>query len=134
MITTLRRFISRKLLATVLGVVLLWPQLASAEITITLRKDFIKTFENRVTIDATFTIDQAHKRPNPASKDADIHIAGRADEIGLAAVAEVMNAAGQPKALALVKSAQGSVPKDDRSLANLVRTRRRCGAHPRRPA
>ena len=108
MITTLRHIVRRKLLTTALCGSLLWPQLVYAEITITLKKDFIKTFENRVSIDATYTIDQAHKRPNPASKDGDIHIAGRADEIGLAAVAEVMNAAGQPKALALVQDAQGS--------------------------
>jgi hypothetical protein len=108
MIVTLRQIVRRRLLTSALCGSLLWPQLVYAEITITLKKDFIKKFENRVTIDATYTIDQAHKTPNPASKDGDIHIAGRADEIGLAAVAEVMNAAGQLKARALVKSAQGS--------------------------
>ena len=108
MINAHRYSIRRILLATSLCGSLLWPQLVHAEILITLKKDFIKKFENRVTIDATFTIDLAHKTPNPASKDADIHIAGRADEIALAAVAELMNAAGQAKALALVKNAQSS--------------------------
>ena len=44
MITTLRHIVRRKLLTTVLCVALLWPQLVSAEIIITLKKDFIKTF------------------------------------------------------------------------------------------
>jgi hypothetical protein len=108
MIKSLRQIVFRILLATALCSSLLWPQLVRAEITITLKRDFIKKFENRVTIDAKYTIDQAHKTPNPPSKDGDIHIAGRADEIGLATVAEVMNAAGQPKALALVKKETGS--------------------------
>jgi hypothetical protein len=108
MIAMLGQVLRRRLLTAALCGSLLWPQLVDAEIIITLKKDFIKKFENRVTIDATYTIDQAHKRPNPGSKDGDIHVAGRADEIGLAAVAEVMNAAGQPKALALVKDAQSS--------------------------
>jgi len=94
--------------ARVLITGLAWCSLAQAEITITLTKDFIKKFKDRVTIDASYTIDQAHKVPNPPAKDGDIHIAGRAPEIGLAAVAEVMNAAGQPKALALVKSMVGT--------------------------
>src|SRR5712692_3144498 len=89
------------------GAVIALPTL-HAEITITLKKDFIEKFKNRATIDATYTVDKAHQKPNPPSKDGDIHVAGRAPEIGLAAVAEVMNAAGQPKALALVKDAQGS--------------------------
>jgi len=86
------------------------PATAWADITITLKKTFIDQFKNRATIEAVYTVDQAHKAPNPPAKDADIHIAGRAPEIGLATVAEIMNAKGQPKALALIKNAIGGEP------------------------
>lgn len=81
---------------------------ASAQITIRLRNDFIEQFKNRATIDATFTIDKAHKQPNPPSKDADIHVAGRAPEIQLPIVAEMMNAIEQPEALKTIAAAQGT--------------------------
>lgn len=81
---------------------------ASAEITITLKNSFIEQYQNRATIDATYTVDRAHPKPNPPSKDGDMHIAGRAPEIGLATVAEIMNAAAAPKAVKLIKSAESS--------------------------
>ena len=65
---------------------------ARAEITITLKNSFIEKFKNRATITTSFTVDKAHKKPNPPSKDADLHIAGRAPEVGLPLVAEIMNA------------------------------------------
>ena len=58
---------------------------------ITLKNSFIEQFKNRVTIDATFTVGKTSKI-HPASQDGDIHIAGTAPEIELAAVAEIMNA------------------------------------------
>jgi hypothetical protein len=64
---------------------------ASAQIQITLNKDFVNKFANRVTIDTTFTVDVTSKI-HPASQDGDIHVAGTAPEIGMIAVAEVMNA------------------------------------------
>src|SRR5438067_2867868 len=59
---------------------------------ITLRNAFITEYKNRATIDTTYTVDKAHPHPNPASKDGDLHIAGRAPEAGLPIVAEIMNA------------------------------------------
>ena len=53
-----------------------------ADTQITLKNSFIEKYKNRATITATYTVDAAHKKPNPASKDGDMHIAGRAREAG----------------------------------------------------
>ena len=108
--TIARSRAARLLNVVVLLALVLTPSMAWAEITITLTKTFIDQVKNRATIEAVYSIDQAHKKPNTPAKDADIHIAGRAPEIGLASVAEIMNAAGQPKALAIVKNAIGGEP------------------------
>ena len=61
---------------------------------VVLKKAWVKQFKDRATIDAKFTVDHAHKKPNAAKNDGDMHIAGRAPtEVGLPMVAEVMNAA-----------------------------------------
>jgi len=61
--------------------------------TLVLKRAWIDQFKDRATIDATFTIDHAHPRPNPGAQDGDMHVAGRAPkEIGLPMVAEIMNA------------------------------------------
>jgi hypothetical protein len=78
---------------------------------VVLKKSWVKRYKDRATIDATFTVDHAHKNPNNAAKDGDEHVAGRSPkEIGLPLVAEVVNAAqpfGTP-ALTLVHSAESS--------------------------
>jgi hypothetical protein len=79
---------------------------AQAEIQITLQSSFVEKYKDRATIDAVFTVDKALPRPNPPASDGDLHAAGRAPEIGLAAVAELMNAALQPEAVALVHQAE----------------------------
>lgn len=62
--------------------------------TIVLKRAWIEKFKDRATIDATFTVDHAHPKPNSPVKDGDMHVAGRApQEIGLPMVAEIMNAA-----------------------------------------
>jgi hypothetical protein len=63
----------------------------NAQIQITLNKDFINKFSDRVTIDTRFTVAVTSKI-HPANQDGDIHVAGTAPEIGMVAVAEVMNA------------------------------------------
>ncbi len=63
--------------------------------TIVLQRSFIEQYKNRATIDGTFIVDHAHKRPNPPAKDGDLHASGRSKEVGLPMVAEVMNAAGE---------------------------------------
>jgi len=88
---------------------LLLPPVAShAQIEITLKNSFIEKYKDRATIDATFTVDTAHRAPNPPAKDGDMHIAGRAPQIGLATVAEIMNAASESAAVALVHSVEGT--------------------------
>jgi hypothetical protein len=105
-------------LVCLLAVLLLIPTLAAAEIHITLTNAFIDKYKDRVTIDATYTVDRAHKRPNPPSQDGDLHpsqdgdlhVAGRAPEIGLASVAEIMNAASVPTAVTAAQDAEGGSP------------------------
>jgi hypothetical protein len=98
--------IGRRVFSLLAAYAILLPLVAYAEIEITLKNSFIEKFKNRVTIDASFTVDKAHKRPNPASKDGDLHAAGRAPEIGLPAVAEVMNARFEQPALDLLHQSE----------------------------
>src|ERR1700688_5265447 len=74
------------LAAAALLAALLLPAAARAEIQITLQNAFVEKYKDRATIDAAFTVDKAHARPNPPASDGDLHAAGRAPEIGLAAV------------------------------------------------
>jgi hypothetical protein len=78
------------------------------EIEITLNNDFIEQYKDRATISASFTVDKAHPRPNPPKNDGDLHAAGRASEIGLPIVAEIMNAASQGPAVDAIHKAEQS--------------------------
>ena len=98
----------RRHLALLLSSILLLSAVAQAQIEITLKKSFIEKFKNRVTINAAFTIDKAHKTFNPPSKDGDMHIAGRSPAIGLATVAELMNAKSESASVALIKGVEGT--------------------------
>jgi hypothetical protein len=50
---------------------------AAAETVLILKNEFIqKYYKNRATIEVYYLIDKAHKKLNPASRDADIHVAG----------------------------------------------------------
>jgi len=80
-------------------------------IDITLRDDFINQYKNRATIDVSFVVDKAHKRPNPGAADGDLHVAGRAEEVGLPIVAEIMNAISQKEARAKVHAVEGTDEK-----------------------
>ncbi len=86
---------------------LLLPVIAQAQIEITLKNSFIEKYKDRATVDTTFTVDKAHTRPNPGSKDGDLHIAGRAPEVGLPMVAEIMNAKDEDSAVNLIHSVEG---------------------------
>jgi len=84
-------------------------QLATAGILI-LKLAWVEEFKNRATIDANFIIDHAHKTPNAAAADGDMHVAGRAaKEVGLPMVAEVVNARSpeQKAALDLIHLREG---------------------------
>jgi hypothetical protein len=101
---------SASAIAIILAFALCLPwQTSGAENVLILNGDFIQKYKNRATIEASYLIDKAHHKPNSPSKDAGIPIAGRApEEIGLATVAEVMNAAEQPAALDAIHAAEGS--------------------------
>src|SRR5882672_8596725 len=89
-------------------VICLATSLCSAQIQITLDKEFVDKFADRVTIDSTFRVDITSKI-HPASQDGDIHVAGTAPEIGMIAVAEVMNAKTEKtKAVKVLTDAVGS--------------------------
>jgi hypothetical protein len=98
----------RWLLSFIFLGVALAPAYLYAEITITLQNEFIQEYKGRVTIDVNYTVDKAHKQPNPPVKDADIHIAGRADEVKLPIVAEIMNAASVHEAVDDVHQVEGT--------------------------
>src|ERR1035437_8094102 len=68
-------------------------EFSAKEVEMEMERSFLERYKNRVTIDATFTIDKARDGPNPPEFDGDIHAAGRAPEIALITVAEVANAA-----------------------------------------
>ena len=51
--------------------------LAHAEISITLNNSFIEKYKNRAIIDSQFIVDHSKGKPNPVSKDGDMHISGR---------------------------------------------------------
>jgi len=96
----------RRLSVFAVLLLVLVPALSRAEIEITLKNSFIEKFKDRATIEATFTVDKAHKKPNAPKKDGDLHAAGRAPEIGLPAVAELMNGASAPEAVDQIHQAE----------------------------
>jgi hypothetical protein len=98
----------KRIFSLVLAILLVF-SLSQAEIVIHLKKSFIEAYKMKATIKVDdFYIDKAHAKPNPPSKDGDLHIAGRSKTIGFPVVAEIMNAKYQPAALTLVHKKEGS--------------------------
>jgi hypothetical protein len=100
----------------VLAALFLVARSATADLTLTLPNDFIEKYKNRATITTEFEIHFAHKTPKKPSpshpaNDGDIHISGIPAELRMPAVAELMNAAGQPKALAFANKMKGQTVK-----------------------
>jgi hypothetical protein len=89
--------LTRPRITLTVAICLLFVLAAQAEIEIVLNNDFIDKYKNRVTFDANYIVDKAHKDPNPGPKDGDLHIAGRASEIQLPTVAEIMNAISETR-------------------------------------
>jgi hypothetical protein len=80
------------------------PPVSAAEVI--LKTVWVDAHKNRVTLQAPvlFKVDKAHKKPNPVgegAQDGDLHMAGRAPDIGLPLVAEIVNAATKASAKAL---------------------------------
>lgn len=80
----------------------------SKDIEIQLNTSFVERYKNRVTISATFTVDQVMPQPVPASLDGDLHFAGRSPQIALPVVGEIANAALHKDAMEIVHRAGGS--------------------------
>jgi hypothetical protein len=80
---------------------------ALAEDVLELNRTFIEKYKNRLTISAPYFVDAAHKKPNPAAQDGDMHVAGRSPAIGLATVAEIQNAKESPNAVQIVHDVEG---------------------------
>jgi len=83
-------------------------QLSDQEIEIEINKSFFEKYKDRVTINATFTVDKAMQNPVARIFDGDFHMAGRAPEIALPVVAEIANGALAKKAVDLVHGAEGT--------------------------
>jgi hypothetical protein len=76
-----------------------------SQVRITLDKSFIDLYKDKVTIETTFTVDRTNRLAHAAYLDGDLHVAGRAAEIGLPVVAEIQNATLQPGAVETVQRA-----------------------------
>jgi len=74
-----------------------------ADVQVTLRNDWLRKYAGRATIEAQFTFDKAPTKIHPQKDDGEIHLAGRAPEIGLPTVAEVTNARDIPNVLSFVQ-------------------------------
>ncbi len=79
---------------------------ASGGVKIDIYRSFMERYKDRVTIQATFTVDQSLKQPFPPFLDGDLHFAGRAPEVGFPTICEIANAAGEPSAVELVHRAE----------------------------
>ena len=111
--TTRRRVSPITLTGLLLALALsLFTVYAGADTTLDLKNEFIDTFKERATIEATFSVKFAHskpKTPSPSkpSNDGDIHISGTAPQIGLLTVAEILNAKDFPQTLAFIQTRLG---------------------------
>ncbi len=86
---------------------LVLPTLAYSQSTITLRRSFIDSFMNRVTITANYDVWYTHHRAKPETEDGDIHCSGYDKKIGLATVAEIMNAKDEQDAIDVLIDHEG---------------------------
>lgn len=74
---------------------------------ITLRRTFIDSFKNRVTITSDYDVWFTHHKPNRPKDDGDIHAAGYDKKIGMPTVAEVMNAKDEQESIDLFIAHEG---------------------------
>jgi hypothetical protein len=68
-----------------------WQTICHAQIEITLKRSFVQNLANRATITSDFRVERT-SAIHSASQDGDIHAAGTGTNIGMVAVAEIMNA------------------------------------------
>lgn len=87
--------------------VLLYSQ-AFSQNSVSLRRSFIDSLKNSISIKTNFIVDKAHSKPNTGAKDGDLHISGRSVQIGLPTVAEIMNAKEFSETVDLVHAVEGT--------------------------
>ena len=78
-----------------------------SQINILLRKSFVDSIKNTVTIGTDFYVVKMHEHPNPPSKDGDMHIAGYSPGIDLPVVSEIMNAKYEKEAVDTLRTYEG---------------------------
>ncbi len=102
--------VSQRLLITAVLAGLAWPVApALAQSTLVLHNSFISKHKNRVTIvSTTFSVDHVKPTINAASKDGDLHIAGRLDDLGLPLVIEITNARSAMPAVERARNKEGT--------------------------
>jgi hypothetical protein len=83
-------------------------EFAPRQVEIDIHRSFIETYKNRVAMHLTLTVDKAMDSPLPAAIDGDLHFAGRAPQVALPIVAEIVNADDEQAAIALVHTAAGT--------------------------
>ena len=82
--------------------------LSPGKVEIEIDRSFVEAYKDRVGIRTTFTVDRAMASPLPAAVDGDLHFAGRAPQVALPIVAEIVNASTEKAAIALVHGAAGT--------------------------
>lgn len=111
-----------KRVLVVLVLVAIMPALPSAG-PVKFLNTFIETFKNRVTIDVTFRVDKVHPHPNSIDDngdDGDFHVAGRATQVGLPMVVEIVNA-GEAGQKAILDRMRAKLNKPPSSLTGVWR-------------
>jgi hypothetical protein len=97
-------------ICTFVAALTLFASLLQAE-TLTLSSSFVKQVKNKATLPIHLELDAHLTTPHAISKsgdDGDIHMAGRADEVQLPMVAEIMNAGLTPQAGSVTAMNQAS--------------------------
>lgn len=84
--------------------------------TITLRRSFIDSFKNRITISTKYDVWYTHHQANADKDDGDIHCAGYDSKIGLPTIAEIMNAKNEPDAINFLIAHEGMGKLDNKKI------------------
>jgi hypothetical protein len=80
---------------------------AEPKFEVQLKRSWIEAFKDRTSIEAAMVIHHSHKKPNKVgagSQDGDLHFSGESQDVGLPFVAEIVNAASEPSAVAMIKN------------------------------
>lgn len=78
------------------------------QVQVEIKRSFLEAYKNRVTIGATFTVDEAMEKALSKLLDGDLHFAGRAPEVALPLVGEIVNAGEEDTAVAMIQRAEST--------------------------